>query len=277
MSRCVLVLVVFVLSLVSCGPTASNQTPIGTTVAAAVAATMTAMPTATSRATSTAVPPTPTETPIACTSQAGFFVSQLKQLIIEWQDAEKVASKTPRLSLSSQIERLQGVQRKVQGLDAPACAVGVKQLYIQQMEIGVEAYLSFLANESNIRYGNLAGLAGWLADNAANALSTLEQGDTPPAGPVRLRKVTYAVSSSSDKWVEAELVEMTGRIPQMTFFVPHSHEFAAPAGMTLTLVATDKDNGGIAECEILVDDERLVFDRATTSGASATCTAIVPE
>lgn len=277
MSKCALVLVVFALSLVSCGLKPSNQTPIGTTVAAAVAATVAAMPTATPVATSTAVPPTPTETPSACNTQADTFISQLKQLLTEWQDAEKVASKTPRLSLSSQIERMQGVQRKVQSLDAPACAVGIKQLYIQQMETAVEAYLSFLADESNIRYGNLAGLAGWLADNAAKSLFTLEQGGVPPVEAVRLHKVEYVVGSSSKKWVDAELVDMTGRVPRMSFFLPHSQEFMAPPGRALTLAVIDFDNGGIAECEILVDDERFAFDRSSEIGAWATCTAIVPE
>ena len=88
----------------------------------------------------------PTNVP-SCKEQAAVLVSQIQPLAREWDDANTLASSTPRSSLSAQIDKLQAMRRKAQDLEAPQCAFLVRQRLIDAMDNTINGYLAFLSQK----------------------------------------------------------------------------------------------------------------------------------
>lgn len=84
--------------------------------------------------------------PSSCDVQS--YSSEVNPIIVEWQDAMQLAGKTPRMSLPPQIANLQAIERKAENVQAPECLKEAHALLIQSMNTGIDAFLSFLAQES---------------------------------------------------------------------------------------------------------------------------------
>lgn len=86
--------------------------------------------------------PTPT-----CEVQAVAYANQIQPVAREWDDAYKLASSTPRASLSAQIEKLQGIRRKTQDLTPPSCATAAHTALTSSMDKSIEGFIAFLGQK----------------------------------------------------------------------------------------------------------------------------------
>lgn len=85
----------------------------------------------------------------SCSEQAKPFLDQLQPIAREWDDAAKLASQSPRMSLPTQIEKLQGIRRKAQDLTPPECAAAAKGHLIGAMDATIQAYFDFLSQKND--------------------------------------------------------------------------------------------------------------------------------
>lgn len=75
----------------------------------------------------------------------------LRDIAQRWDDTVVVASATPRVALSSQINQLQAIRRDVQNLALPACGREARTALVAYMDGVIEAFVAFLANERGTR------------------------------------------------------------------------------------------------------------------------------
>ena len=93
--------------------------------------------------------PTPVPTAEACSVQAKTFVEETELFFAEWDDTNKLAGSTARMSLAPVIAQLQDIRRRVEDVTYPQCASGVRQLMLDYMDGTIEGYLAFLSQESD--------------------------------------------------------------------------------------------------------------------------------
>lgn len=68
----------------------------------------------------------------------------LKDLRSQWFDAVALASSTPRISLPTQIGRLQEIKQKMQSQNWSECAKPAKDLLLQSMQSKIDGFIEFL-------------------------------------------------------------------------------------------------------------------------------------
>lgn len=93
--------------------------------------------------------PTPTELP--CKLQALGYLASSQELIVRWDDANKLASSTSRIALMPAVAELQELRREFDNLSPPSClfwAHGQLVLYLGET---INGYLSFMTEESDWR------------------------------------------------------------------------------------------------------------------------------
>jgi len=133
----------------------------------------------------------PTETPkpiVSCPEdEVDNYLEELKGLLEEWDDTVDLAGSTSRMGLPSLIQDMQNMKRDARRLDRPECADYLQDLVIVSMESEINAFITFLGQESDtivsrkiknaadiramvdeeiIRFGNDA-LAAYLASNTS--------------------------------------------------------------------------------------------------------------
>lgn len=124
------------------------------------------------------ISPTP-GTPIislapSCPQQAAPFLASVQKLAGEWDDANKLASSTPRMSLPPQVSTLQGLRRRAQDLEAPECAFLVKQRLIDSMDNTINGYIAFLAQKPDSEVNKLFEQAGKSLDAFGKEIAALK-------------------------------------------------------------------------------------------------------
>lgn len=82
-----------------------------------------------------------------CAEQAGPQLKELQAIAVEWDDAYKLASQTPRASLSGQIASLQAIRRKAQDLAMPECASSAKTALVDSMDNSINGFIAFLGQK----------------------------------------------------------------------------------------------------------------------------------
>lgn len=92
--------------------------------------------------------PAPVIASMSCADEAAPFLAQIQPLAREWDDANRLASSTPRASLAPQIDKLQALRRKAEDLEAPDCAAGIKQPLVATMETTTQAFIAFLGQQA---------------------------------------------------------------------------------------------------------------------------------
>lgn len=97
--------------------------------------------------------PTPTVTPVptelACSIQSADYVTNVKKILSEWNDANDIAGSTARISLGPAVSKLQDIRREANGLTYPKCASLAQAYLISHMDKVIEGFLSFMAQESD--------------------------------------------------------------------------------------------------------------------------------
>jgi len=159
--------------LVGCGMTpapTATPTPVPTVTATPLPS-PTPMPTKTPLPTRTPVPP--------CYIKAKQFVSALNALFDDWDDATKLANNTARIALSGPVSRLQEIRRQTADLAYPACAVSVHTKMLLYMDKTIDAFMAFMAQESDEKVNALFTEANALMDSAIEEFLKLEMGRAP--------------------------------------------------------------------------------------------------
>lgn len=220
--------------------------------------------------------PTPTPTAIPCHVEADEFLKELDGVVREWNDASILARNTPRLMLSSQIDQLQSIRRKVIDLSPPSCAVVIRDQYVDYMQVEIDGLLSFLRHGNTLKTTNLLGLATWLADEAKRIATDLENGASIPGSPLRIHSVQYVLNSETDGSVTADLRDFGASFPNMFWPTPVRHEFLAPPGFPLSVEASSNKDGSVV-CEIWVDGNLIDRNEVTLAEEQVVCSGVVPE
>jgi hypothetical protein len=83
----------------------------------------------------------------SCRDQAATFLMDAGTQARTWDDADDLASQTPKRSLAPQIQGLQTLRRQAQDLDAPACAIAIKQRLVEAMDLSINGYTAFLGRQ----------------------------------------------------------------------------------------------------------------------------------
>ena len=66
-------------------------------------------------------------------------------LVSQFDDAETLASQTPRIALSSQINNLQQIRTQASNLNVPQCLAPAKEELLNGMNYSIDGYLLFLS------------------------------------------------------------------------------------------------------------------------------------
>lgn len=95
----------------------------------------------------------PTRTPkprVSCPQgEVDEYLDELGLVLEEWEDTILRAESTSRMSLSPVIGELQGIRRKARRVDRPACAGYLNDLVVVAMERDIDAFISFLGQDSD--------------------------------------------------------------------------------------------------------------------------------
>jgi hypothetical protein len=89
----------------------------------------------------------PTAVPICSTRDGKKVYDLVKQYAQEWDDADKLAQSTSRLTLSPQVAVLQRIRRDVQAQEYPPCGQKAQSKLVETMDYTIEGYLEFLAEK----------------------------------------------------------------------------------------------------------------------------------
>lgn len=95
----------------------------------------------------TPAPPTPTPDP--CFGALPNFFDRIEPMAREWDDANKLAGQTSRISLAPQIAALQRLRRQAQDLAVPDCATAAKNHLVDSMDLTIEGYLAFMGQKDD--------------------------------------------------------------------------------------------------------------------------------
>jgi zinc-ribbon domain len=97
--------------------------------------------------------PTPTVTPVptelSCSIQSAEYVTNVRKILSEWNDANDIASSTARISLGPAVSKLQDIRREANSLTYPKCANLAQFYLISHMDKVIQGFLSFMAQESD--------------------------------------------------------------------------------------------------------------------------------
>jgi len=130
-----------------------------------------------------AAAPTATPEP-SCQQQSSAFLAEIQPLFQEWTDATTLAGSTPRASLSTEIGKLQDIRRRVQAVQAPACAADVRQNLISSMDSSIQAFLAFLGQKPESEYNALFTLATTQLDLFSRNLAHLQANEALEPAPL---------------------------------------------------------------------------------------------
>ncbi len=93
-------------------------------------------------------------------SAAKELTEQVEPLIDRFDDANERAGSTSRISLSPVIGEMQEVRRDFKDLEVDSCAEQAKEVMVDYMDKTIDAYIAFLADESDSTVRQLIEDAG---------------------------------------------------------------------------------------------------------------------
>ncbi len=103
-------------------------------------------------------------------------VTQLKDVYARWSDAMKIANSAPRVALANHIKDLQEIRRDAEKITVSPCISDLKSSLLLTMDSFSDAFISFLANESqektDANYKNANEVLGDYINNKIGLIST---------------------------------------------------------------------------------------------------------
>jgi hypothetical protein len=79
---------------------------------------------------------------------------QISVLIGKWDDTARIAGRTPRIALANPVSDLQKIKQEVQAVIVPECLKYPRNQLVSGMNMVIEGYLSFMAQETDSKIGN---------------------------------------------------------------------------------------------------------------------------
>lgn len=99
------------------------------------------------------ITPIPTDTPkplVNCPEEEVInYLDNIDLLLEKWDDTKLRAESTSRISLSPEIGELQDIKRDTRRVDKPDCAIYLNDVIIIAMERDIDAFISFLSQDSD--------------------------------------------------------------------------------------------------------------------------------
>lgn len=82
-------------------------------------------------------------------------LGEIQALAQKWDDANQLASSTPRVALAGPVGSLQSVKRETQALNVTGCLVAPHEALVTSMNKTIEAYLDFMGDKEYLAEGKL--------------------------------------------------------------------------------------------------------------------------
>jgi len=206
-----------------------------------------------------------------CRVQAAEFSKALDALLLEWSDANQLASRTGRGSLSLPVGRLQETRRKLDTLEAPECARAVKTVLLNHMNATIDGYLLFMSQSSDVDVRAKFETAQRELEFFTDLLPDLKREDL--TGGRHL--VKYEVGSSK-LMVEIVASDVNGTGEKLAAHVPWEREFIASTGQQVAIKVQPLYVPATITCAIWVDGASLKSDTKTGLDVTASCDGVVP-
>ena len=205
-----------------------------------------------------------------CRVQAAEFSKSLDALLLEWSDANQLASRTGRGSLNLPVGRLQETRRKLDTLEAPECAQAVKTALLNHMNATIDAYLLFMSQSSDVdvraKFETAQRQLGFFTD----LLPELKRDDLTGG-----RHLVKYAADSSQLMVEIVASDVNAG-EKFAAHVHWEHEFIASTGQRVEIKVQPLYVSATITCEIRVDGERIASDTKTGEDVTAACGGVVP-
>src|SRR5687768_6814763 len=71
------------------------------------------------------------------------YVAETQPILQAWDDANRLASSTPRIQLAAQIAKLQDVRRQAAGVSPYGCAAPAQAALLEMMDETIAGYTAF--------------------------------------------------------------------------------------------------------------------------------------
>lgn len=153
--RKIVLVSMFMIVLVGCGgpsPAEISANETSTALQTSIDATTTALQ-ASIDATTTSV--------LDCQKSAVTYETDMRPILLEWEDQVKLADSTGRGNLPPQIQALQSIKRKAEAVTVPPCALKAHENLTMGMNKITDGYIGFMSQGPEATYkGNfIAGFA----------------------------------------------------------------------------------------------------------------------
>ena len=189
-------------------------------------------------------------------------LDELGPMASEWEDTIRLASSTSRSALADRVEKMQEIRRKVRSLSVPSCASVVQQRYVQAMDATIEAFMTFLAEGSQMKVDLQARVAGKLMADASELISDLSRGGALPNDVVQLQTLEYLVDSVPGTELRIDYRAEDGERTTFSATAPLREQFQAPEGFHILIEAWVGRDQPIA-CGISVDGKLIATNKGT--------------
>lgn len=84
-----------------------------------------------------------------CIDETRSYRALVEPVVTEWMDTFKLASDSPRMSLSPVVSQLQSIRRKMAEIEPGECMAATHDMVTRSMDEAIEGFLSFLATGAN--------------------------------------------------------------------------------------------------------------------------------
>ena len=224
-----------------------------------IASSPTSPPTATPPPTSTPLP-----TPIPCPKQIAEFMQEAQEIIQQFDDANALAGKTPRVALAQPVGRLQDTRRQVDKIQANDCAKHLKRHLGLYMDSVIMAYLAFMGQARDTEVSTMMDEARYLRDDLVAAIDIVASGDEAAT----LHTVKYKAESVNMISVDYEVLSKT-----RAAFVPSPWEgtYLFAGSREPELKVSDQQGYLGVVCELWIDDKLIDRETTTQHGETAIC------
>ena len=75
------------------------------------------------------------------------YAAETQPILRTWDDANKLASSTPRIQLAAQISRLQEIRRQAAAVTVYGCAIPAHTALLEMMDETIAGYTAFLSQQ----------------------------------------------------------------------------------------------------------------------------------
>jgi len=191
------------------------------------------------------------------TEEVDHFISEFEITMEEWDDTILLAESTSRMSLAPVIKELQDIKRSTRRMERPECAGYLVDFIIVAMEADIDAFISFLAQESDRTVSNqiIAADKAWaLVKNEIESFRNdpykayLESDITPAEFETSL--ITPEPFVLPDDWMEY-------KVPNGELFVSFPRTWKQEVSEYLKFKSQESD-GEITVVVNFIDDKTLL-------------------